>query len=112
MARKRLAQLKYSDHISGQTRVMLENRTIYLGEYDSPESKAKDYAIPSIYMQHGNRLPEDYDQRQDGIPITVRCINAEFRQRELPRYSGNEGYHCQRKNLCTLLKDHHDKEAR
>ncbi len=110
MSRKRIEQPKYGYHISGQARVTLDNRTIYLGEYDSPESKAKYYAILSIYKANGNRLPDDIDDRQANMPITVRCITSEFRERELSQRDARDA-HCQQlKNLCTLLEDNHGDE--
>ena len=72
MPRPRIEQPKYSYHISGQARVTLDDRTIFSGEYDSVESRARYYALLAQYNANGKRLPEataihQADQRKRSI---------------------------------------------
>jgi len=80
MSRKRLNQPKYSYHVSGQARVTLDGKTIYLGPYDSPESHARYYGVLAEYNANGQRLADNTTERLDNTPITVSQVVAEYRE--------------------------------
>ena len=80
MARKRIDAPSYRYHVSGQARVTLAGRDFFLGEYESPESKAKYYALLAEYNANGKQPPESTPAQLADAPVTVRCVTAEFRE--------------------------------
>ena len=69
----------YRYHISGQARVTLDGKDFYLGEYDTPASRAKYFALLAEYNANGQRAPSD-SVHLANAPITVRCVTAEYRR--------------------------------
>jgi len=57
MPRQKSDAPAYRYHISGQARVTLEDKDFLLGEYDSPQSKAKYYALLAQYNANGKKAP-------------------------------------------------------
>ncbi|HAD21403.1 MAG TPA: hypothetical protein DCF87_04725 [Opitutae bacterium] len=72
---------EYSRHSSGQARVRINGKAIYLGKYGTPESFAKYHAILAAHAAGtlDNDLP-------DTTEPTVRIVCADYRQRRLLRY--------------------------
>lgn len=101
---------EYRYHMSGQARVFLDGKHYYLGEHDSPESKARYLELLQQYHANGKRMPEATGSRQAETVITVRCITAEFREEIKTRYAGNPSEAGRFRNLCTLLDDEHGDE--
>lgn len=111
MPRKKQSAPSYRYHISGQARVTLDGKDFYLGEYDSPESHAKYYALLAEYNANGQRAPETPANQIDS-PITVRCVTGEYRELIKTKYANSPSHSGRLKNLCTLLEDEYgDTEA-
>lgn len=89
MPRQKSSQPSYRYHVSGQAVVTFCGQNFYLGQYDSPESHAKYYALLSEYHANGMTAPPSLDTHQADQPITVQCVTAEFRQHIKERYAGN-----------------------
>ena len=105
MPRPRSDAPAYRYHISGQARVTLDGKDFFLGEFDTPQSKAKYYALLAEYNANGKRMPKDTATHQAEAPITVQCVTAEYREHIEVKYANNEAHRNNLKNLCTLLED-------
>lgn len=105
MPREKSSTPTYQYHTSGQARVYLDGRYFYLGEYDSPASYAKFYALLATYMKNGKSMPEDALDRVADAPVTVRCLTAEFREHAKTKYAKNKTQKSKYDNICTLLDD-------
>jgi integrase len=102
MPRQRASMPAYRYHISGQARVTLDGKDFYLGEYDTPESRAKYFALLAEYSANGQRAPSDSVHLADA-PKTVGCVTAEYRRIIDARHRRS---HADRfRNLCTTLED-------
>ncbi|TWU62535.1 tyrosine-type recombinase/integrase [Crateriforma conspicua] len=91
MGRPRSKLPKYSYHVSGQATVWLHYKRYFLGEYDSPESRARYLELVQIYNDNGQTMPGDVATRQKETPITVNQVLAKWReyvaeQPQLSRY--------------------------
>ncbi len=109
MPRPKASIPEYKFHISGQARVWLDGEWRYLGEYDSPESRAKFFAILQVYEANGRRLPDDSTTRLDDAPVTVRCVTAEYRS-ILDERHPSKSHRDRMRNLCTTLEDEYGDE--
>ncbi len=69
MPRPRSKKPAYQHHVSGQARVQLDGKLYYLGEYDSPESRARYFELLAIYNANGQRMPDDVETHQKDQPI-------------------------------------------
>ncbi len=105
MPRSKSDQPGYRYHVSGQAVVTFCSKNFYLGEYDSPDSKAKYYALLAEYNANGKVSAPEGDEHQADAPITVRCVTAEFREHINTRYTNNPNEKARFGNLCTLLED-------
>ncbi len=105
MSRKRTDAPAYRYHVSGQARVTLAGKDFFLGEYDSPESRAKYFALLAEYNANGKQAPESTPSQLADAPITVRCVTAEFREHVRVKYANCEPHRRNFQNLCTLLED-------
>jgi hypothetical protein len=103
MPRPKAKLPEYKFHISGQARVWLDNDWRYLGEYDSPQSRAKYYALLQLYEANGQRLPDE-TTRMDDAPITVRCVTGAYREILVERHR-SESHRGRMQNVCTTLED-------
>jgi integrase len=103
MPRNRASMPAYRYHISGQARVTLDGKDFYLGEFDSPESKARYFALLAEYNENGKRAPE-VDQHLSDAPITVQCVTAEFREHIKTKYASNPKEKNRFENLCSTLE--------
>ena len=74
----------YRYHVSSQKVVTFCSKNFYLGEYDSPNSKAKFYALFAEYNANGKASAPEGDEHQADAPITVRCVTAEFTNTAVP----------------------------
>ncbi|MCS7466114.1 site-specific integrase [Stieleria sp. ICT_E10.1] len=104
MARPRSKMPAYRYHVSGQAVVTLAAKDFYLGEYDSPESRARYFSLLAEYNSNGQQAPGQ-PQRQAETPITVRCVTGEFREHIKTKYANNKTATNRFQNLCTLLED-------
>ena len=110
MPRQRSSAPAYQFHVSGQARVSLAGVDYYLGPHGTPESYARYYALLSEYNANGRQPPtKDSAQavRQADMPIRVRDIVADFRNRVLPRYEHNQGHRYAYRVVCELLENRH-----
>lgn len=80
MPRQKSGAPTYRYHISGQGRVALGGWDFLLGEFDSPQSKAKYYALLAVYNANGKKMPDDAALRHADAPVTAGCVTAEFRE--------------------------------
>jgi integrase len=103
MPRQKSDAPAYRYHISGQGRVTLDGRDFLLGEFDSPQSKAKYYALLAEYNANGKKMPDDTPLRHADAAVTVRCVTAEFRQHADIKYANNQPHRRNFRNLCDLL---------
>lgn len=74
MPRKYIDAPSYRYHISGQAVVMFDGKNYYLGPHDSPESKARYYALLNEFHAKGMQMPEQRDTQP--AVITVRVVTA------------------------------------
>lgn len=105
MPRQNSATPTYLYHVSGQARVYLDGRYFYLGEHDSPESYARFYALLSIYIENGKKVPADATSDLADSPITVRCVTSQYREHAKQKYANNDTQRRKCNNICTLLED-------
>lgn len=105
MPRKRSTEPGYRYHVSGQAVVTLDGRNFYLGPHDTPESRAKYYALLHVYNSNGLRMPEDVETHKQDQPVTVRCLTAQYRAHAEKKFAGDASRRSKVKNLCTLLED-------
>lgn len=105
MPRKKSDQPGYRYHVSGQAVVTFCGQNFYLGDYDSPKSKAKYYALLAECNANGKSAPPAAETHQADRPVTVRCVTAEFREHANGKYASDAAQQCRFKNLCTLLED-------
>ncbi len=110
MPRSKSDQPGYRYHVSGQAVVSFCGKNFYLGEFDSPESRAKYYALLAEYIAGGKTRAPEADEHQADQPITVRCITGEFREHIKTKYANNANELSRFKNLCTTLDDEHGDE--
>lgn len=103
MARPKSDQPGYRYHISGQAVVTFDGKNFYLGEHNSPESRAKYHALLGEYLANGKQLPEDTETHQADAVVTVRVITAAFRRRMKARYGRDPKELNRLTNLCTSL---------
>ena len=96
---------RYRYHVSGQARVTLDGRDFYLGEYDSPQSRAKYRLLVSQYLANDYKLPDETQTHLGDAKITVACVTAEFREHIKTKYANNAPERGRFQNLCTLLED-------
>jgi integrase len=99
----------YRYHVSGQAVVTLAGKDFYLGIHDSPESRARYFALLSQYNANGKRAPEA-ESHQAEQPITVRCVAGEYREHAVTKYAANPQELNRFQNLCTTLEDEHGDE--
>ncbi len=95
----------YRYHVSGQAVVTFCGKNFYLGEYDSPQSRAKYFALLAEYHKNGCTSPPLKETHQADQPITVRCVTAEFREHIKQKYANNPQETNRFQNLCTTLED-------
>lgn len=106
MPRKKSSKPNYVYHVSGQARVYLDGRYFYLGEYDSPESHARFFALCDQYSKNGQSIPEEVDTSPDpNSEITVRCVTASYRAFAGNRYSHDPNRLARFENLCDTIDD-------
>lgn len=110
MPRRKAATPAYRYHVSGQARVYLDGRHYYLGEYESPESKARYHALLRDYHANGMSIPDSMSTHQIDHPITIAVITAEFREEIKSRYANNRTEASRFANLCDLLNDEYGDE--
>ncbi|GAA4465475.1 site-specific integrase [Novipirellula rosea] len=103
MPRPKKAMPDYRYHVSGQAVVTLDGSDFYLGEYDSPESRAKYFALLSEYNSNGLKAP-DKPKRQIEQTLTVRCVTGEFRQHMKTKYANNVKELRRYRGLCDLIE--------
>ncbi len=104
MARQKSDAPSYRYHISGQARVTLDGRDFLLGEYNSPGSKAKYYALLAEYNANGKRAPEIASTLLAKSPITVRSVTAEYREYVKVKYAHDKARRKHYEGLCQLLE--------
>lgn len=102
MPRKKSEAPSYRYHVSGQAVVTLDGKNYYLGPHDSPESKARYYALLNQYHAGGLRMPEHVETHP--AVITVRVVTAEYRQYAKQRYASNPQEISRINGLCDLLE--------
>ncbi|MCM2369660.1 tyrosine-type recombinase/integrase [Aporhodopirellula aestuarii] len=112
MGRPKKSAPSYRYHISGQGIVSLCGKTYYLGPYNTPESMAKYYALIQKYNENGLTMPDDDgdDQRLTDMPVTVRCVTAEFRQHIEVKYAKSPGHKKRYQSLCGILEEEYGDE--
>ena len=113
MPRPRSSAPAYQFHLSGQARVTLAGVDYYLGQHGTPESYARYYALLAEYHANGMQPPpKEAAQavRQADLPIRVRDVTADFRNRVLPSYEHSPGHHGCFKALCERLEQRHGDE--
>ena len=97
---------EYHYHVSGQARVYLDGRHYYLGEHNSPESRARYFALLREYDANGQRMPERTSTHQIDTPITVAAVTGEDRGYVAERFPDEGNQERNRfENLCTTLED-------
>ncbi|MEM1228073.1 MAG: site-specific integrase [Planctomycetota bacterium] len=79
MPRSRSVKPTYAYHVSGQARVYLDGKYYYLGEHDSPASRAKYHQLCALYASNNYRMPDELPEHQEESPITVGVILAEWK---------------------------------
>jgi hypothetical protein len=70
MPRPKKVQPDYRYHISGQAVVTFNGVNFYLGEYDSPKSRAKYSRLVAEYIESGFKTPTKRSERQ---ALRTRC---------------------------------------
>ncbi len=103
MARQKSDAPSYRYHISGQACVTLDGRDFLLGEYNSPASKAKYYALLAEYNANGKRASEIEPTQLSKSPITVGCVTAEYREHVKIKYAHDKSRRKHYEGLCQLL---------
>lgn len=103
MPRPKANQPKYVYHVSGQARVYLDGRYFYLGEYDSPQSWARYYALCDEYHRSGQRIPEDTETKPEDVVLTVRCVTADHREFARSKYAHDANRMTAMLNLCDTV---------
>lgn len=92
----------YRYHISGQAVVTLDGKNFYLGPHDSPESKARYFALLNEYHANGKRMPENRCSGPALITIQVLC--ADYREHIVQQYANSPQETHRLGSLCTLLE--------
>ncbi len=111
MGRPKKSMPDYRYHVSGQGVVELSGKTYYLGPHDSPESRAKYFALLQLYNEYGLSIPEQHSiAHQKDVPISVRCVTAEFREHIQVKYAKSPSHKGRFVRLCTLLEDEYGDE--
>jgi hypothetical protein len=72
-------------HASDQAVVTLDGRKFYLGPHDSPESKARYFALLNEYHANGLRMPED--RQSQPAEMTIQVVCAEYRENIAEQYA-------------------------
>lgn len=108
MARPKSSTPSLRPHISGQSIVVIDGRTIYLGPHGSPEAFARYAVIIQTYQANGLRLPTEFDfnelsartaalfspvtaaTHQAELPILVRHLTAAYREHLKKRYANHD----------------------
>lgn len=104
MSRPKKDKPEYKYHVSGQARVYIDGRYIYLGAYDSPESWAKYRRIVGHYFATG-QAPDDGTDLAGDLPLTVADVAAEARQWIKTHFANDPVQQGRFGGLCTLLED-------
>jgi len=102
MPRKKCDAPSYRYHVSGQAVVTFDAKNYYLGTYDSPESKARYYALLNEYHANGMCIPEQRDSQP--ATITIRVVCAEYREYIKQRYAAAPKEIHRLNSLCSLLE--------
>ena len=102
MPRKKSDAPSYRYHISGQAVVTFDAKNYYLGTYDSPESKARYYALLNEYHANGMCIPAQRDSQP--AVITIRVVCAEYREYVKQRYASASKEIHRLNGLCSLLE--------
>ncbi len=105
MPRRKSEAPSYRYHVSGQAVVTFCGKNFYLGPFDTPESRAKYYALLSEYHANGMTAPPSAETHQGESPVTVRCVTAEFREHVKVKYANNRTHAYHYNGLCTTLED-------
>lgn len=105
MPRKKIDAPSYRYHISGQAVVTFDGKNYYLGPHDSPESKARYYALLNEYHANGMQMPEHRDTQP--AVITVRVVTAEYREYAVKRYANAPKEIHRISGVCDLLEMEH-----
>lgn len=105
MGRPKKAMPEYRFHVSGQAVVTLSGRTYYLGEHNSPESRARYLSLLQTYNENGLRMPDEVPTQQREAALTVECVTAEFREYAEKKYKSNKSHLNRMLSLCNLLDD-------
>ena len=105
MPRRKSEAPGYRYHVSGQAVVTFCGKNFYLGPHNTPESRAKYYALLSEYHANGMTAPPSAESHQADAPVTVRCLTAEFREHAAKKYANNAQRRGWFGSLCTLLDD-------
>lgn len=111
MGRPKKSMPDYRYHVSGQGVVELSGKTFYLGPYDSPESRAKYFALLQVFNENGLAIPDGHIATyQKDVPVSVRCVTAEFRELVKVKYAKSPSHSGRLINLCVLLEDEYGDE--
>ncbi|MBC8876568.1 MAG: site-specific integrase [Planctomycetes bacterium] len=87
--RKRLPKYPAKPHSSGQARIQLGGRRIYLGEFGSPESYAKFYRIIADYSASGTLPPGPRPAAAQPAAATIAMLVNAHRKWAEKRYVKN-----------------------
>ena len=111
MSRPRSSMPAYQFHVSGQAVVRLGSppKDFYLGKYDSPQSRSRYFALLAEYNDNGKQAPQQPSHQAD-LPITIRCVAAEFREFTKSKPGGDAKEKRRMLNLCTTLEDEYGDE--
>lgn len=102
MPRKKIEAPSYRYHVSGQAVVTFDGKNYYLGPHDSPESKARYYALLNQYHANGMAMPQE--TAQGNQPITIRVLAAEYLEHARQRYANNPAERNRTEGICKLLE--------
>ena len=104
MPRRKSEAPGYRYHVSGQAVVTFCGKNFYLGEFNSPESRAKYYALLAEYHANGMKAPPSAETHQAEAAITVGQVTAEFREHVARKYANNPTHAAFYRDLCRQLE--------
>jgi len=103
MARPKKSDPKYRYHVSGQAVVTLAGKDFYLGQHDTPESRAKYHKLLAKFNANGLRAPDQVSHHADK-PFMVQNVTAEFRELASRKYANHPEEKRWYVALCELLE--------
>lgn len=105
MGRPRKTQPGYRYHAASRQAVVTFNgKNFFLGEFESPQSYARYYALCHEYLTSGFQTPVSQEGGEKSV-VTVADVAAEARAWADKKFAKNPAQHCRIHGLADLLAD-------